>query len=128
MSETMADYEDQINASFRSFREGDTVTGEVVSVEAVSYTHLVLETDCPYMAPEPNRGKRNDSSQLIYVAQKLACLLYTSAMMKESRLIFDPYGSAGITWAYWNSTVSYTHLRIIRMQMVNDSFAFQFFL
>ena len=33
MSETMADYEDQINASFRSFREGDTVTGEVVSVE-----------------------------------------------------------------------------------------------
>ena len=33
MSETMADYEDQINASFRSFCEGDTVTGEVVSVE-----------------------------------------------------------------------------------------------
>ena len=33
MSETMADYEDQINASFRSFREGDTVTGEVASVE-----------------------------------------------------------------------------------------------
>ena len=33
MSETMADYEDQINASFRSFREGDMVTGEVVSVE-----------------------------------------------------------------------------------------------
>ena len=33
MSETMADYEDQINASFRSSREGDMVTGEVVSVE-----------------------------------------------------------------------------------------------
>lgn len=31
--ETMADYEDQINASFRSFREGERVTGTVVSVE-----------------------------------------------------------------------------------------------
>ena len=31
--ETMADYEEQINASFRKFREGDKVTGTVVSVE-----------------------------------------------------------------------------------------------
>lgn len=31
--ETMADYEEQINVSFRSFREGETVTGTVVSVE-----------------------------------------------------------------------------------------------
>lgn len=31
--ETMADYEEQINASFKSFREGDRVTGTVVSVE-----------------------------------------------------------------------------------------------
>ena len=39
---------------------------------AIPIEKIVLETDCPYMAPEPNRGKRNDSSQLIYVAQKLA--------------------------------------------------------
>ena len=32
-TETMADYEDEINASFRSFKEGDRVTGTVVSVE-----------------------------------------------------------------------------------------------
>ena len=35
---------------------------------------LVLETDCPYLAPEPNRGKRNDSSNLIYVAEEIARL------------------------------------------------------
>ena len=33
---------------------------------------LVLETDCPYMAPEPFRGKRNDPSRLYRMAEKLA--------------------------------------------------------
>ena len=34
--------------------------------------HLVLETDCPYMAPEPFRGKRNDPGKLYRMAEKLA--------------------------------------------------------
>ncbi len=33
---------------------------------------IVLETDCPYMSPEPYRGRRNDSSMILYVAQMLA--------------------------------------------------------
>jgi TatD DNase family protein len=33
---------------------------------------LVLETDAPYLAPVPKRGKRNESSYLVYVAQKLS--------------------------------------------------------
>lgn len=33
---------------------------------------LLLETDCPYMAPVPFRGKRNDSSLIKYVAEKIA--------------------------------------------------------
>ncbi len=33
---------------------------------------LLIETDSPYLTPEPNRGKRNDSSQLRYVVQKAA--------------------------------------------------------
>ena len=33
---------------------------------------LVLETDCPYLAPVPNRGKRNDSTMLQYIAQEIA--------------------------------------------------------
>lgn len=42
------------------------------TVEEIPLEKIVLETDCPYMAPEPNRGKRNDSSQLIYVVEKIA--------------------------------------------------------
>ena len=34
--------------------------------------HLVLETDAPYLAPVPFRGKRNESSYLIYIVKKLA--------------------------------------------------------
>lgn len=43
--------------------------------EVVEYTPLesiLLETDCPYLAPEPNRGKRNSSLNLIYIAQEIA--------------------------------------------------------
>ncbi len=35
---------------------------------------LLLETDCPYLAPEPNRGTRNSSLNLPYVAQEIARL------------------------------------------------------
>lgn len=40
---------------------------------------IVLETDCPYMSPEPYRGKRNDPSRLPFMAQKLAQLRGLSA-------------------------------------------------
>jgi TatD DNase family protein len=33
---------------------------------------IVLETDCPYMAPEPFRGKRNDPGKIYRMAEKLA--------------------------------------------------------
>ena len=33
---------------------------------------ILLETDCPYMAPEPYRGKRNSSLYLPYVVKKIA--------------------------------------------------------
>ncbi|MCR5487270.1 MAG: TatD family hydrolase [Lachnospiraceae bacterium] len=35
---------------------------------------IVLETDSPYLSPEPNRGKRNHSGNLQYVAEKIAQL------------------------------------------------------
>lgn len=41
-------------------------------VEAVPIEKILLETDCPYLAPEPNRGKRNSSLNLPYIAQKIA--------------------------------------------------------
>ena len=44
-------------------------------VEVVEYLPMdaiVLETDAPYLAPVPNRGKRNDSTNIKYVAEKIA--------------------------------------------------------
>lgn len=38
----------------------------------VPLDRILLETDCPYMAPEPRRGTRNDSSLLNYVAETIA--------------------------------------------------------
>jgi len=44
----------------------------VEAVEIIPPERLVLETDAPYLAPDPYRGKRNESAYLTYVAQKLA--------------------------------------------------------
>lgn len=38
----------------------------------VDPAHILLETDSPYLTPVPFRGKRNESSYLVYVAQKVA--------------------------------------------------------
>ena len=44
----------------------------VETVKAIPLESIVLETDCPYMAPEPHRGTRNSSIYLSYVAEKIA--------------------------------------------------------
>jgi TatD DNase family protein len=41
-------------------------------VEQIDLKHLVLETDSPYLAPIPYRGKRNESSYLIDIAKKVS--------------------------------------------------------
>ncbi len=41
-------------------------------VETVPLESIVLETDCPYLAPEPYRGKRNHSAYICYVAEEIA--------------------------------------------------------
>ncbi|GAA0243138.1 TatD family hydrolase [Faecalicatena contorta] len=43
-------------------------------VEEIPLEYLLLETDCPYLAPVPNRGKRNSSLNLVYVAEQIAGL------------------------------------------------------
>lgn len=40
--------------------------------EIVPLDRILLETDCPYMAPVPMRGKRNNSSYIGFVAEKMA--------------------------------------------------------
>ncbi len=44
----------------------------IEAVEYIPMERIVLETDCPYMAPEPHRGTRNDSRNITFVAEKIA--------------------------------------------------------
>jgi len=63
-------------------------------VAQIDLKHIVLETDSPYLTPVPHRGKPNESSYLIYVAQKVAELHQTDLetvadiTTENSRLIF----------------------------------------
>ncbi|GAB5550987.1 MAG: TatD family hydrolase [Saprospiraceae bacterium] len=47
-------------------------SGLAKTLESIELKHLVLETDSPYLAPSPFRGKRNESAYLLKVAEKLA--------------------------------------------------------
>ena len=49
------------------------------TVKEIPLESIVLETDCPYLAPEPFRGKRNCSLYISYVAEKIAELKGISA-------------------------------------------------
>lgn len=52
--------------TFKSSKNAKTI------VDMVPQDRIVIETDAPYLSPEPVRGTRNDSSNLKYVIQKLA--------------------------------------------------------
>lgn len=51
----------------------------VEAVQALPLDRILIETDCPYMAPEPHRGTRNDSRLVPLVAAKIAELRGLSA-------------------------------------------------
>lgn len=63
---------------------GGTVTFKnakkvVETVKYIPLDRLLTETDCPYLSPEPNRGRRNDSSNIPYIVQKIAEIKNCSA-------------------------------------------------
>ena len=41
-------------------------------VKKIPISSISLETDSPYLSPEPNRGKKNNPSNLVYIARKIA--------------------------------------------------------
>lgn len=65
------------------------------TVEQIPLENIVLETDAPYLAPEPNRGKRNSSLYLPYVARTIAEIKGTTEetvvqlTRKNSKKLFD---------------------------------------
>ena len=52
-----------------TFRNADRLRGVVAKVPL---DQIVLETDCPYLSPEPFRGRRNEPAYLRHVVAKLA--------------------------------------------------------
>ena len=44
----------------------------IEAAQAIPLERIVIETDCPYMSPEPFRGKRNDPGKVYRMAEKLA--------------------------------------------------------
>ncbi len=51
--------------TFKNSKLGETI-------KDISLEYIVLETDAPYLAPDPKRGRRNESSYLFYIAKKIA--------------------------------------------------------
>ena len=47
-------------------------------IEMVPLDRILIETDSPYLSPEPNRGKRNDSRNVKYIAEKVANVKHKS--------------------------------------------------
>ena len=43
-------------------------------ISQIDLKHIVLETDAPYLAPAPFRGKRNESTYIVKVLEKLSSL------------------------------------------------------
>lgn len=60
-------------ATFKNARKSLEVVHEI------PLEMLVLETDCPYLAPEPHRGKRNNSSYIPHIAERIGLELGLSA-------------------------------------------------
>lgn len=52
--------------TFKNSKNADEV------IRLVPDERMLIETDSPYLSPEPNRGKRNDSSNVRYIAEKIA--------------------------------------------------------
>ncbi len=52
--------------TFKNSKNADEI------IKMVPNDRILIETDCPYLSPEPNRGKRNDSRNVKYIAEKIA--------------------------------------------------------
>jgi TatD DNase family protein len=62
-------------------------------VEKMPLDRIMIETDCPYLAPEPMRGRRNSSLYLPHIAEKIASirgltLEKTASLTMENGLSF----------------------------------------
>ena len=63
------------------------------AVKAVPLDRIMIETDAPYLAPVPHRGKRNDSRELRYVVEKIAEIKGVSPeLVEEMKKVLTAFG------------------------------------
>jgi TatD DNase family protein len=60
------------NVSFTGYITFKNQTASLETVAKIPSDRFMIETDCPYLSPEPVRGGRNDSLRLKYIAQTVA--------------------------------------------------------
>ena len=64
-------------------------------IKNIPIEYILLETDCPYLTPEPNRGKRNEPSYIPNIIEEIARIKGISAKEVEevttenARLLFN---------------------------------------
>jgi TatD DNase family protein len=81
-----------------TFKNADALR-EVVAATAID--RLLVETDCPYLAPVPNRGKRNEPSYVVHVAEAVARikgLSYEEVARATTENFYRVYGRTGVEW------------------------------
>ena len=61
-----------LNISFTGVVTFKNAKRAIEALKIIPMDRLFIETDCPYMAPEPHRGTRNDSSLVCHIAEKIA--------------------------------------------------------
>ena len=64
--------------TFKNAKESKRVAQEI------PLEKLLVETDCPYLAPTPYRGQRNESSYVVRVVEEIACLRNISVLDVEN--------------------------------------------
>ena len=75
--------------TFKNSKNADEI------INMVPMDKMLIETDSPYLSPEPNRGKRNDSRNVYYIAEKIAKVRNISVeevaeqTYKNAKNIFD---------------------------------------
>ena len=61
-------------------------------LKKIDLKNILLETDSPYLSPEPLRGKRNESSNIIIIANKLAEIYKSDVNLQDSLVLIVIFG------------------------------------
>ncbi len=84
-----------LNISFTGVLTFKNAKRAIEALKVIPMDRIFIETDCPYMAPEPHRGTRNDSSLVRHVAEKIAeikNLSYNQVVQQTTKNAIEFFG------------------------------------